>query len=364
MQVSPHQPFFDIRALTHALTPTLSATVRFSGDVFEMEDQRNWTDATFKTYSTPLAIPFPVEVPSGTELRQSVVLQLEEDANVTIEQLAEHCRLPSIGVQAGIESDAADYVSVNLNLAGGNIAQAWSAAVQQSGGKSMECAVQVSEEAQLDELRSAFDVEPAPVCRWLVFPDTFADPLRRTLATTAAVLTGSQENFAQVNRSRPRMDKVDGICFPINPQTHAIDDYSIVENLGAQIDVLSSARQIAASKLVAINAVSFKAPPSADLNRAWTLLSIGHLSIGGASSVTYSSNAAIAEILPDIAPFAGGEVVGVKSSHPLLADALILRHGVRTRVFLVNLAKEQTCVLFNGQTFDLDPVSIRILDFA
>ena len=30
-----------------------------AGDVFEMEDQRNWSDASFKTYSRPLALPFP-----------------------------------------------------------------------------------------------------------------------------------------------------------------------------------------------------------------------------------------------------------------------------------------------------------------
>ena len=31
-----------------------------TGDVFEMEDQRNWSDASYKTYSRPLAHPVPV----------------------------------------------------------------------------------------------------------------------------------------------------------------------------------------------------------------------------------------------------------------------------------------------------------------
>ena len=51
----------------------------FSGDIFEMEDQRNWTDASYKTYSTPLALPFPVEVTAGTSIAQSVTLTLEGD---------------------------------------------------------------------------------------------------------------------------------------------------------------------------------------------------------------------------------------------------------------------------------------------
>ncbi|HTS52182.1 MAG TPA: hypothetical protein VMH26_02820, partial [Burkholderiales bacterium] len=47
--VDPVQPFLNIRALTHAVMPGVKATVRFEGDTWEMEDHRNWTDASFKT---------------------------------------------------------------------------------------------------------------------------------------------------------------------------------------------------------------------------------------------------------------------------------------------------------------------------
>ncbi|HEX8198928.1 MAG TPA: hypothetical protein VF590_00470, partial [Isosphaeraceae bacterium] len=75
--IAPHQPFRMIRAIAHEVAPGLRAEVRFAGEVFEMEDQRNWTDASFKTYSTPLEWPFPVAVPAGTSLAQSVVLTLQ-----------------------------------------------------------------------------------------------------------------------------------------------------------------------------------------------------------------------------------------------------------------------------------------------
>ena len=55
--ISPHQPFVEFDAITHEM-PGLTAELRLSGDTFEMEDQRNWTDASFKTYSTPLRLPF------------------------------------------------------------------------------------------------------------------------------------------------------------------------------------------------------------------------------------------------------------------------------------------------------------------
>ena len=63
--ISPHQPLKDIRALSWSPSDRVQANIELEGEVFEMEDQRNWTDASFKTYSTPLELPFPVEVSAG-----------------------------------------------------------------------------------------------------------------------------------------------------------------------------------------------------------------------------------------------------------------------------------------------------------
>lgn len=57
--ISPDQPAFDISALTHEPAPGMVCTVVMEGDAFEMEDQRNWTDASFKTYVRPLSKPQP-----------------------------------------------------------------------------------------------------------------------------------------------------------------------------------------------------------------------------------------------------------------------------------------------------------------
>ena len=44
------------------------------GDAFETEDHRNWTDASFKTYVRPLALPWPYVLPKGKPVTQSVTL--------------------------------------------------------------------------------------------------------------------------------------------------------------------------------------------------------------------------------------------------------------------------------------------------
>ena len=46
------------------------------GDAFEMEDQRNWSDASYKTYVRPLRRPWPYSLPKGQKFTQAVRLQV------------------------------------------------------------------------------------------------------------------------------------------------------------------------------------------------------------------------------------------------------------------------------------------------
>ena len=73
----PVAPFDNLRTISHQALPGVWVEVRFDGDTFEMEDQRNWTDASFKTYCTPLSLPFPREVKAGTEIVQSIRIKLD-----------------------------------------------------------------------------------------------------------------------------------------------------------------------------------------------------------------------------------------------------------------------------------------------
>ena len=46
------------------------------GDVFEMEDQRNWSDGSYKTYCRPLDLPYPYPLKAGQEIRQSITIEV------------------------------------------------------------------------------------------------------------------------------------------------------------------------------------------------------------------------------------------------------------------------------------------------
>jgi len=75
--ISPMQPFKDIRAIEHPVTAGITARCLLNGDVFEMEDQRNWSDASYKTYVRPLSLPWPYVMEQGVTTGQSVELTIQ-----------------------------------------------------------------------------------------------------------------------------------------------------------------------------------------------------------------------------------------------------------------------------------------------
>lgn len=75
--IDPIQPFKDIRALCHEVLPGLRVTCTMEGDAYEMEDQRNWMDASYKTYIRPLALPWPYTLAKGATLDLKVTLTLD-----------------------------------------------------------------------------------------------------------------------------------------------------------------------------------------------------------------------------------------------------------------------------------------------
>jgi D-apionolactonase len=74
--IDPVQPMRDLRAITHEFLAGLKVTCRMEGDTFEMEDQRNWTDASYKTYVRPLALPWPYTIAKGAAIEQRVTLSV------------------------------------------------------------------------------------------------------------------------------------------------------------------------------------------------------------------------------------------------------------------------------------------------
>lgn len=100
--IDPVCPFQNIRALTHEVAPGLRVSCRMEGDAFEMEDHRNWMDASYKTYVRPLALPWPYTIEKGQKGTQRVLLRLEGKSAAGGAAKARESISMEIGPAAGI----------------------------------------------------------------------------------------------------------------------------------------------------------------------------------------------------------------------------------------------------------------------
>jgi len=106
--IPPWPPFMLIRGIRHEYAPGRWACCKLEGDLFELEDQRNNSDASFKTYSRSNLMPRPYRLPAGIPIRQSAELRLEPPrprsspravAPVTVSVSEVVCDLPKTGIE-------------------------------------------------------------------------------------------------------------------------------------------------------------------------------------------------------------------------------------------------------------------------
>lgn len=267
-----------------------------------MEDQRNWTDASYKIYSTPLSRPRPVEILSGTQVGQSITLTLQGklEAEVATIQLTNKSPfqptlitigestgavLPSIGLSVPdlqeqwsnqtielLRQLHLSHLCVTLHLFEPGYAISFAHAVNGTGvlGVPLEVALIVSNyaETELAQFVAALPSIQPDVCRWLVFHRDERTPDERWLRLARKHLakwkphirvgSGTLMNFAELNRARLATDQLDSIVYAINPQVHASDHTSLMETLEGQRETIRVAQKIAAGLPLVIGPIELK----------------------------------------------------------------------------------------------------------
>lgn len=297
--ISPHQPFKRIRGITHFPLANYPAEdsqqnqpaveLTLAGDVFEMEDQRNWTDASFKTYCTPLEQPFPIRIESGARIHQSVSLTLVEsdqpnvtasksadlsfdDGNPRLGGRSDFHPLPKFGLSMAshnlpltdteierLKPLRIDHLRCDLTPLSPNWESRWREALRQATALACRLHVAIHLQPQVQTDRPTHQLESlarlagdtAPVDAWIIFVDGEKSTcsqwtrLARTALSAAGglIVGGTDAFFAELNRNRPERGSADAISWSINPQVHSTDLLSLLETLDAQWATAVSARQ-------------------------------------------------------------------------------------------------------------------------
>ncbi|RDC62823.1 hypothetical protein [Adhaeribacter pallidiroseus] len=339
--ISPHQPFLNIKAMEWPVAEQGLFRLEFSGDIFETEDQRNWSDASFKTYCTPLSQPFPAPVNAGDQIKQQVIFKIVKPFPISV--------TPSpTALLLLIEKDKIAFpeIGFGLNTSGAYITPEEAISLRSVGSKHLRADIFLNESGWKEQLEQAglqseqlnaalelvlfFGKEPAvevgnfvhylqeqrlPIKSLVLLEaarqfttDTLLQtivPVLRTAFPGIPLGGGSNTNFTELNRNPFTFSFVDFVSYPVNPQVHAFDDLTLIENAAAQADTVKSAQHLAGHLPVHVSPVtlkprlhevatsgqSYNTPPDprqpSSLIAGWTLASLKYLGEAGATAITY-----------------------------------------------------------------------------
>lgn len=296
-QIDPWQPFKDMRAITHQILPGVSAECRMEGDTFEMEDQRNWSDASYKTYVRPLALPWPYQIAAHEPVRQRIVLSVSDarsarttatgsaDRTIRLEPDERNGIMPAIGLIVTPEEAKATLAAHDLlseiapqellfhfdpNI--GHDTQAlrdFAAVAAVHPGRSMlEIALPCKQSPAAETAEIARQMQAAgfrpdailispsvdrqstpPGSQWPECP-----PLEEVYAAAHEAFAGIRigggmlSYFTELNRKRVPADRLGFISHCTNPIVHAADDLSVMQTLEALPFITRSVRAIYGNK--------------------------------------------------------------------------------------------------------------------
>ena len=293
--IAPRQPFTDIRSMGWQAGPGVNCTLRFDGDVFETEDQRNWTDASFKTYSTPQAMPVPVEIGTGTVIRQKVVVAVDGTTparvgnillpSVNLDDLfMNQGAVPRLGTRWVKKTPPDTGVIRRLECAGfshlrTDVIMTDTAAgpqvegmlgIARSAGCGLELAVHCTDafDTELALLASILEQQDDVSLRILlhhtasvVTPETVAACAVRRFAGVKAqreIVAGTDRYFIEVNRTHVATGGIDGVCFSANPQVHTSDNRAVMENVQGLEECIRSAGMLYAGTPVVVSPLTMR----------------------------------------------------------------------------------------------------------
>ncbi len=323
------------------LEDDIAIVLRFTGDEFEIEDQRNWTDASFKTYSTPLSQGLVHRATGSTKIAQRVEMEIrsptairskpgrdrqEIQSSVELMQDGPEIIHPSIGAVFREAPDSPSAVAafrqldlqhhrVDFDLLADEALRTIGTyeGVSRAVGTELELAISGTEETAdraADIVAAAHAV--AAVARILVFDregetasPTLVAKIRKIAADqglSAPVAGGTDQWFAELNRNEPNLD-LDLVSFSITPQFHLSDDESLFESLPIQGLTVRAARDLYNGADVAVSPLTLHLRDSQSIRdghaepedprqtslmaAAWTAGSQIQLAATGVKSLTY-----------------------------------------------------------------------------
>ena len=355
----------------------------FSGDLFELEDQRNWGDASFKSYCTPLRLGYPRAVQEGTRISHRVDIRFEP---AVVEERAPVSRHVAAAGPVEFPKLGCEWRK-DLSLTSGDAIPA----------SYRHYYIDATDPSALDHLRSLLDWLPharievgvdaqdnralpshqlslvrehiSQIKRVLVYgagtglPSAWAiESWRRAIqdatSSQVPVLAATRGYYVEYNRSEPLAAATQGIAFPLSATVHSDEVGTIVDNVATVADMASTARQLMRLAELAVVPLALYYPCTPQQSNfppplvlPWLTATTIHAALAGVTSITLSHDlievvldvgAHHSAFLTQLAECAGREVMPLDPSMPSGVHAMILgaRGNVPAQVLATNLTSE------------------------
>jgi hypothetical protein len=340
--IAAKNPFLDIAKMKWHFEG-LALELEFEGDIFETEDQRNWTDASFKTFCTPLSKPFPAWLKKGETISQLVRFSvasgnanaIEQREIITLKESEITIPLPQVGIGSsaeipeltpGIASKLNEIKFSHYRIEINCTQPGWQGEFEreEKNAKRLQLRLEIvihatsNYKSEIETLLKLLK-QQGEITKQILFLTAGALITDQGLIDYVSEIKnqfgsipvggGTNFNFTEINQNRFNTLSLDFVSFSIDPQEHSFDDMSIIENIEAQSHAIESARKIYPGKQIHVcpltlrkrnnpytkdpNAVVMLEEQRADPRQiekfcsVFTLGSIKALSVSGCASVTY-----------------------------------------------------------------------------
>jgi len=348
-EIAPYSPFQNLRELHYNIGPedAYAVSLKFLGDTFEAEDQRQYGDESFKIYSRPQALPKPFEITAGTSVNQMVAFEVKipqgrtpvafTDSFAVSVEIDEHTTfaLPAIGFSLPFGSRAhtgrerqrleqlkPSFFRLDLVPMRGSSSDEMAAAVEESRrfNVPLELAVWLSRSPQREMVRliEVLDTYTPRMVGAVLLPlldEVLSADVRRSARQVlrhsipeVPIGIAPHPYFAEANRHRDMADKAGFLCVPTAPSSHLYDDRTLVENLPLPLSLARTVRSHTPDTHMVLGRVDLRPQPQpgaslrgkegrlsahvdpkqAGLTLAgWTAVHLGMVAKAGFERVTY-----------------------------------------------------------------------------
>jgi D-apionolactonase len=426
VMVDPENPFRNIQSMRWTMGGA-QYSLDFEGDLFETEDQRNWGDASYKTFCTPLDKPFPVELKAGEEVFQRVTFHPTQTLRHTpvadrtvVLRARDVMTIPAMGIGGSTQAKQISEQAVVLlralrlghyrtDLYPGNdkwvtdFSKAYETAYEL--GLPLEVALHLTD--RYPEEMEAFSVlcqqNKVRLKKVLLLQDNGMVTAQRLLDEMSVLKgsfprvlfgAGTNYNFNEINKNRFRPAEADYICFALDPQEHASDDLTILENTETLEHLVRSTKAIYGDAMpVHLSPITLRkrfnpyATNSKDLfieegkkadprqkdtiAALFTFGCICRLTRGGAAAVTFFQTVGeqgiisalgepypVYDVLKKLAAYQGRKATILESSDPLAIEGILIDQKM---LALANYSHDEKLARFQANEVVLRPQEIKMV---